>query len=69
MEKGKKANFRRKCRNNYKLEDGVLHYRKNITCEGKDDALWRVCVRSDEEKERILESCHAGVAGLLQSSA
>eukprot|EP00731_Ephydatia_muelleri_P010665 Em0005g1251a len=63
MEKGEKANFRRKCRNNYKLEDGVLHYRKNITCEGKDDALWRVCVRSDEEKERILESCHAGVAG------
>eukprot|EP00731_Ephydatia_muelleri_P003205 Em0001g3205a len=62
MEKGEKANFRRKCRNNYKLEDGVLHYRKNITCEGKDDALWRVCVRSDEEKERILESCHAGVA-------
>eukprot|EP00731_Ephydatia_muelleri_P017503 Em0010g601a len=38
MEKGEKANFRRKCRNNYKLED-------------------------DEEKERILESCHAGVAG------
>ncbi|KAL5503401.1 hypothetical protein EMCRGX_G010343 [Ephydatia muelleri] len=67
MEKGEKANFRRKCRNNYKLEDGVLHYRKNITCEGKDDALWRVCVRSDEEKERILESCHAGVADKISA--
>ena len=44
MEKGEKANFRRKCRNNYKLEDGVLHYRKNITCEGKDDVV--ACLRS-----------------------
>ena len=24
---------------------------------------WMVCVRSEEEKKRILESCHGGAAG------
>ena len=35
MSKSEKANLRRKCRNNYKLEDGVLHYRKNVTSDDK----------------------------------
>ena len=49
------------CRNNYKMEDGVLHYRKNVN--GKE-AVWRTCIRSDEEKKRVMESCHNGLAGL-----
>ena len=51
--KAEKANLRRKCRNNYNMEDGVLHYRKNAN--GKE-AMWRTCIRSDEEKKRVMES-------------
>ena len=29
LDKGQKANFRRKCKNNFKFEDGVLYYRKH----------------------------------------
>ena len=62
--KADKANLRRKCRNNFKIEDGVLHYRKNGGSEREEDH-WRICVRSEEEKSRILESCHSGVAGMI----
>ena len=62
--KAEKANLRRKCRNNFQIEDGVLHYRKNGGNE-KEENQWRVCVRSEEEKARILESCHSGVAGII----
>ena len=62
--KADKANLRRKCRNNFKIEDGVLHYRKNGGSEKEEDH-WRICVRSVEEKGRILESCHSGVAGMI----
>ena len=64
MTKADKANLRRKCRNNFKTEDGVLYYRKNVeTGDKQEDSLWRICVRTCEDKMRILESCHAGLAG------
>ena len=59
--KAEKASLRRNCRNNYKMEDGVLHYRKNVN--GKE-AMWRTCIRSDEEKKCVMESCYNGLAGL-----
>ena len=62
--KAEKANLRRKCRNNFMMDKGVLHYRKNTGGE-KDGNDWRICIRSEEEKTRILESCHSGVAGTL----
>ena len=62
--KADKANLRRKCRNNFKIEDGVLHYRKNGGSEKEEDH-WCICVRSEEEKGRILQSCHSGVAGMI----
>ena len=57
--KGEKANLRRRCRNNFKLEDGILYYKK-----AGEVLEWKVCVRSDEEKMKIIESCHAGVGGM-----
>ena len=49
---------------NFKTEDGVLYYRKNVeTGDKQEDSLWRICVRTCEDKMRILESCHAGLAG------
>ena len=42
--KAEKTNLRRKCRNNYKMEDGVSHYRK------RKEAMWHTCIRRDERK-------------------
>ena len=42
MGKGEKSNFRRKCKNNFKIEDGILYYRRHHvegTAEGLGD-LW-----------------------------
>ena len=64
--KAEKANIRRKCGNNYKMEDGVLHYRKNVN--GKE-SMWRTCIRSDEEKKRVMESCHNGLAAGLRNES
>ena len=61
MTKGEKANFRRKCKNNFKFETGMLYF-KNY---GIDEASqWKICVRSDNEKRQILESCHSGIEGM-----
>ena len=64
MSKGEKANLRRRCRNNFKLEDGLLYYKKAPSI-ADDSEGWKICVRSSEEKLKILESCHAGVGGML----
>ena len=58
--KADKANLRRKCRNNFKLEDGMLYYRRNVSNECEP---WRICVKTEDEKRRVLESCHGGVEG------
>eukprot|EP00731_Ephydatia_muelleri_P013040 Em0007g350a len=58
MTKGGKANFRRKCKNNFQFETGMLYFKK----DGIDEASqWKICVRSDNEKRQILESCHSGI--------
>lgn len=62
MSKGEKSNLRRKCHKNFKFSDGTLYHR---TAAASDKEKWRACVRSEEEKERILESCHDGVGGRL----
>ena len=35
--KGEKANLRRKCRNNFKLEAGILYYRKATEKRSEDE--------------------------------
>ena len=50
LSNGEKANLRRKCRN-YKMEAGLLYYRKFIP--GATDQLWKICIRTNEEKKRI----------------
>ena len=62
LDKGEKANFRRKCKNNFKFEDEVLYYRKHSS-KAEADQDWRVCVRRLEDKARIIESCHNGPTG------
>ena len=59
LSKGEKANLRRKCRNNFKLDEGILYYKK-----ASDEADWKICVRSADEMKKITESCHAGIRGI-----
>ena len=53
--------FRRKCHNKYKFEAGVLYYKVAKTVGG--DEPWRVCIRTEKEKSKIMDSCHAGTGG------
>ena len=47
-----------------KLEGGVLYYKKALSAEDSEEqSEWKICVRSKEEKQKIMESCHAGVGG------
>ena len=62
LNKGEKANLRRRCRNNFKLDKEVLYYKK-----AGGESEWKICVRSEDEKKRIMESCHAGVGGMSAS--
>ena len=64
LAKGEKANFRRKVNNNYKLDGGQLYYKK-AGDNGADTSVWKICVRNEEEKGRILKSCHEGLGGAL----
>ena len=58
--KADKANLRCKCRNNCKIDEGTLYYRKNVSHENEP---WRICVHSQDEKQRVLERCHCGFGG------
>ena len=58
ISKGDKANLRRKC----KFNCGVLYFKRAKKGEG-DGEGWMICVRTEDEKRRILESCHAGIEG------
>ena len=51
-----------KCRNKFKLEGGVLYYKK-VGDESDESESWKICVQSDE-KTKIIESHHAGVGGM-----
>ena len=59
--KDAKRNFRQKCRENFKIEDGQLFHRKfdrGKTRKGELEAElveqnWAVCIRTDEEKQSV----------------
>ena len=55
--KGEKRNFRRRCLDNFKLEDGQLKRRKKGTQE------WRVVIANKDDKQQILRSCHSSPLG------
>ena len=49
---------------NFKVEDGHLKYRKYNRVESSGAAgEWKLCVCTEEEKGRILQSCHASALG------
>ena len=50
---------------NFEIRSGVLYYSatKKGNAEGKCDRLWKIAVRSEKEKDRILQSCHSDAHG------
>ena len=55
-----KRNFRRKCKDNFKLEDGHLKYRK------KGSQQWKLYIARKKEKSRIFQSCHSSSLGKIR---
>ena len=46
------------------MEDGQLKYRKYNRVESSEAAgEWKLCMHTEEEKGRILQSCHASALG------
>ena len=56
LDKNHKRNFRRKAKNNYKVERGLLFYHH------KNSSEWKQVPRNSKDKERILASCHTSCA-------
>ena len=59
--KNQRRVLRRKCLERFKLESGVLYYSSQP--KTSTERAWRVTVKSRQEAERILQSCHADPHG------
>ena len=46
LSKGEKANLRRRCRNNFKLQGELLYYKKahSTAKDGEGQSEWKICV-------------------------
>lgn len=71
LTKEEKRNFRRKCNENYKIENGQLLHRKCYRQKAKGqhqpnqlEDQWKLCIRTEEEKARVLRSCHSSAIGM-----
>ena len=66
LSKDEKRNFRRRCTDSFMVNDGQLYYRKfsrRKSSEQQND--WKLCVKSLDEKERILTSCHSSAVARM----
>ena len=70
LSKNGKRNWRRKCQENFKIENGQLFHRKSdLRSPLKEqqeqiEPAWRLCIRTKEEKERILKASHSSATGI-----
>ena len=63
--KNQRRIIRRKCIEHFRAEDGVPYYSaskvsKSASCQ---DRTWKIVVRTEEERRRIIESCHSRMTG------
>lgn len=65
--KNEKRNFRRKCIENFMIKDSQLYYHPHSR-SGKSSAAtiqdWRLCIKTEEEKEKVFISCHSSATGI-----
>ena len=60
--------LRRKCEESFKIDDdsGQLYYRTSDRSgrgSQADHSQWKLCIKTVDEKEKLLLSCHAGPQG------
>ena len=69
LTKDGKRNWRRKCLENFKVERGQLFFRKGQRKAVQEDVMgereqqWKLCIKTSEEKERVMKSCHTSATG------
>ena len=63
LSKNEKRNLRRKCNENFKVENGQLYYRRSNRCTTQEECEWKLCIKTVEEKQRVLRSCHSSATG------
>ena len=67
--KNQRRIIRRRCLEHFQAEDGVLYYSSVGTSKvsqmasDSPDRKWKIVVRSEEERRRIMESCHSSPHG------
>ncbi len=60
-----KRNFRRKCKENFKVDGGQLYYKRSDRgTQSLSERPWKLCIKTTEEKERVLKSCHSSATGI-----
>ena len=64
LSKNEKRNLRRKCNENFKVENGQLYYRRSNRCTTQEECEWKLCIKTVEEKQRVLRSCHSSATNL-----
>ena len=60
---------RRKCNENYKVDNGELYFRKSGRGSKKGpetecNDVWKKCIWTIEEKDRVLTSVHGSATGI-----
>ena len=56
--------YRRKCNENDKVENGLLYFKKSDRKkQSAESIVWKLCVKTYEDKDKILKSCHEGETG------
>ena len=67
--KNQRRIIRRRCLEHFRAEDGVLYYssvgssKVSQLASDSPDRKWKIVVRSEEERRRIMESCHSSPHG------
>ena len=60
---------RRKCKENYEVDNGELYFRKSGRGSKKGpqtecNDVWKKCIWTIEEKDRVLTSVHGSATGI-----
>ena len=75
LTKDGKRNWRRKCCENLMVQRarGQLFFRKGQRKAMQEDVVgereqqWKLCVKTSDEKERVMKSCHTSATGWVCS--
>ena len=61
--KNQRRIIRRKAQEHYRIENGRLFYSAISSTNTTKERTWKLVIKTEEERQRILESCHSGIGG------